>query len=295
MTATTNPITGLQESYNEYYRVPEVKQRSIGALRLAGQPRALHTVPLGPGRSLDFFAQLGRSEELIVTFHGANSERTNFYPRFERVASMRKNFPAIIAFADPTVRLSEPMLLSWYLGGPAWDPFDEIDIVIRAAMRKAGAKRVVFIGGSGGGFAALRASSRHPGSMAFVQSPQTDIRRYIPSVVNLYFETMWPGWDQAQLLEAFPERFDMVRHYQKKRPENFVYYLQSDKDATHIERHYNPFKAAFGVKTESGIDATGRRMFVCHEAESPRHGPPSPTEYAHHLEEALKFHRAQSE
>lgn len=295
MTTELNPKTGLKERFHPFYKIPEVQQRNINTVRLDGQPRAVHTVPLPNSLTLDFFIQTGKSDVLFVAFHGANMTERNMYPRFERVQSLRKVAPALIAFADPTIMVdrSREMLLSWYLGGPGWDPMNEITKVIRKAMGKTGSKRVVFVGGSGGGYAALRASAMTPGSLAFVQAPQTSIARYIPHVVKTYLDVVWPGWPQKELLEAFPERFDMVRHYQMRQPDNFVYYMQSRSDPSHVENHYGPFKAVHGVQEESGVSRSGRQKFVMYDGEVRGHGTILPHEFDFHLGEAMRFYDGQ--
>lgn len=72
MTATINPKTGLKETVHDYYRLPIVHQKGLGRLRLDGQLSAVHTVPYREKITLDFYSRFKRSDELIVTFHGAN-------------------------------------------------------------------------------------------------------------------------------------------------------------------------------------------------------------------------------
>lgn len=292
MELVINHRTGLRETLHEYYRVPEVRQRNVASLRLNGQLRAVHIAPINNNLTLDFYSQLGSSQELFVVFHGANHPDNNNYPRFERVRSLKSVNGALVSFADPTLQLDRSVLLAWYLGGPGWDPLDDISLVIRKAMGKCGAKRVVFIGGSGGGYAALRASSRFPGSMAFVQSPQTRVGNYIPRVVSDYFKGIWPGWSKDDLLQAFPDRFDMVKHYKSTQPQNFVYYLQSANDESHMRLHYNPFKEAFGVVAPEGADRSGLKKFVLYDSELEGHGKPTAVEFETHLAAALTEYRA---
>ncbi|GAA3296810.1 hypothetical protein ACFFON_02750 [Arthrobacter citreus] len=294
MTSSINTRTGLKEGHHDFYDVPQVWQKGINTIRVDGQVRAVHTVPLRNGLTLDFFVQSSRAEELFVALHGANRREKNIYPRFERVASLRKTAPALVAFADPSIRLDDKreMLLSWYLGGPDWDPLHDMMKVIHKVMGKCGAKRVIFVGGSGGGFAALRASAMFPGSMAFVQAPQTILERYIPHVVERYFETAWPGWDMKKLLQGFPDRFDMVRHYQQKLPDNYVYYMVSESDPSHVTDHYEPFKGIYGVSEDSGFDRSGRKRFVKYKGSVPGHGTVTDAEFDHHLKEALQMFRS---
>lgn len=294
MTFSINEKTGLKEGHHAFFGVPQVWQKGINTIRVDGQVRAVHTVPLRNGLTLDFFVQASKSEELFIALHGANRREKNVYPRFERVASLRKTAPALVAFADPSLLLDEErkMLLSWYLGGPGWDPLHDMMKVINKVMGKSGAKRVIFVGGSGGGFAALRASAMIPDSMAFVQAPQTILARYIPHVVEQYFETAWKGWDMPQLLQAFPERFDMVRHYQQRLPNNYVYYMVSSSDPSHVTGHYDPFKAIYGVSEASGYDRSGRKRFVQYEGKVPGHGAVTNAEFEYHLHEALTLFRS---
>lgn len=284
-----NPKTGLKEETHDFYKVPLVYQKSINRIRLDGQPTAVHNVPFGNGLSLDFYSTTKPGDELIVAFHGANMKEKNFYPRFERVASLRRK-GALLAFADPTIPLDKDreMLLSWFLGGPGWDPATSILKVIRKAMGKTGAKHIAFIGGSGGGYAALRMSAMIPGSLAFVQEPQTNIGNYIQHVVNTYFEKVWPGWEGDRLIAAFPERFNMVQHYADLIPNNFVYYAQSIADTSHVEQHYKPFKLAHGVRDDSGINKTGTRHFVLYDGELKGHGRITASEFDFHFDTAFK-------
>ncbi|WP_344355691.1 hypothetical protein [Brachybacterium phenoliresistens] len=291
---SVNPRTGLREEWDPFFQVPRVQQRSLGALRFEGQLTAVHAVPLGRGLTLDWYARLGRGDELFVTFQGAASREKNIYPMFTRVSSMRGKAKAFMSFADPTLLVdhSREMLLSWHLGGPGWDPIPAVLRVIRRAQRKTGARHIAFLGGSGGGYAALRASAAVPGSMAFVQEPQTTIAKYLPPVVARYFDTVWGDWDAQKLMEAFPERFDMVRHYAAARPENFVYYVQSRADSPHVENHYAPFRELHGVTTDSGVSRGGNRHFVLYDGEVPGHGKITAGEFDRFFQQAVAAWRA---
>lgn len=290
-----NPATGLRETWNDFYNVPVVQQKSIGQLRFNGQATAVHTVPLEGGLTLDFFAQLKRSDELVVTFPGAARPGKNIYPMFARVATFRASrTPAFMAFADPTIPMdpNRELLLGWFLGGPGFDPAFPIIQAIRKAQGKTGAKHVVFVGGSGGGFAALRLSSMVPGSMAYLHEGTTSIAQALPVQSERYFSTAWPGWDVEKLLDAFPERFDMVRHYRRRPIQNFVYFAQSEDDSRFRENHYVPLKNAMGVEGDAGVSRSGRRHFVLYKGEVKGHGKVTPAEFRHHFGNAMQAWRA---
>lgn len=292
--ATTNPRTGLRETWNDFYNVPLVHQKSLGGLRLNGQATAVHTAPIGGGLTLDFFAHLKRSDELIVTFPGAARPGKNIYPLFARVATFRAlKSPAFMSFADPTV-LMDPdreLLLSWFLGSPELDPAPLMLRAIRRAQGKTGAKHVVFVGGSGGGFPALRMSSLVPGSMAYLHEGTTSISRTLPAVSERYFSKLWPGWDQEQLIRAFPQRFDMVRHYRQYPIDNFVYFAQSEDDRRFREDHYAPLKDAMGVTGPAGVSRAGNRHFALYKGKVKGHGKVTPEEFRNHFEIAMRSWR----
>lgn len=289
-----NPKSGLTENWDDHFQVPSVRQRSITSLRLNGQSIAVHSVPLENGLTLDFHSRLGRSDELVLTFHGAYRKDKYLYPRFERVQSLEKAFPAHIAFADPTLLMdrSKKMLLSWYLGGPGWDPMDDILKVIARAKGRTSSKHVLLIGGSGGGHAALRISAHIPGSMAYVQAPATDIRNCFPTAQKNYFETVWPGWDMDLLLNAFPERFDMPKLYRRRTPENYVYYAQSTRDPHYIENHFEPFRSALGATPTNDEEPSGKRWLAMYDGAQDGHGAMTPPEFRAHLDKALTWWRA---
>lgn len=134
-------------------------------------------------------------------------------------------------------------------------PIYDIAKAINQACGKTGSRHVGFVGGSGGGFAALLLSTLFPGSLAFVQEPQTKISNYHPRTVQRYFETFWPEWNSSALLDAFPERFDMARHYAALKPDNYVYYTQSAADQFHVTNHFIPFKSAFNLNPDANESA----------------------------------------
>lgn len=291
--AVINPRTGLQETWDDFYKIPHVHQRSIKNLTFEGQDSAVHTIPLEPGRTLDFFAKLEEGDELIVTFPGAVPKGKQVYPMFWRVSTFRRTAPALLSFADPTILLdpSEEMRLAWFLGGPDFDPAPLVLRTVREAQRKTGARHVVFVGGSGGGLPALRLSSMIPGSMAYVHEGATNVARSIPRSVERYFNRVWPEWSQDSLISSFPERFNMVRHYARSNPDNFVYFAQSEDDLRFRRDHYTPFRESEGVASESGVTDDGRRHFTLYKGEVAGHGKVTAAEFRHHFETARSLWR----
>lgn len=284
-----NATTGLEETPHGVFALPVVHQRSLEDFRLGGPVRAFHKVPIDEVPSLDFYAKLETSDELYVTLQGAVTPGKLRYPNFPRLTSMRRRVDAFAAIADPTLQLSEnPAFgLAWYSGNESWDPLDKIADVIRKVQDHVGASRVMFLGGSGGGFAALRLSARFPGSIAFVTDPQTSVADYNLVHQNRLVDCCWPGWEREAVLDRFPHRFDVRRLYQEIEPENYVYYRQSTSDQ-HIDIHARPFQAAVDGTCS---DRSGRYRFIYEAGEIDGHGKITAGEFDRHFEAAVAFWR----
>src|SRR5699024_4166516 len=102
-----NTQTGLEESWHDHFKIPVVYQAGLEQIRLDGPTPAIHKVPRGGERTLDFYSQLGESAELFVSLHGAAPRGGMRYPMFRRVESMKGRVTSFLAFADPTLTFAD--------------------------------------------------------------------------------------------------------------------------------------------------------------------------------------------
>lgn len=276
------------ESWDAHYKVPIVHHASLDSLQLRKHEVAVHEVTLSPELSIDFYAKLKPSEVLYVSLHGAVPLAAPRYPHFRRVESMKDRVDSVLCIADPTLHLhhDDAFRLGWYAGGETWDPAPALADVVQQAMQSIGARRVMFLGGSGGGFASLQLATLFPGSMAFVQDPQTDVGAYYAGHRDRLFASTWPSWEQTDALSQHPSRFNMLHHYSTATPENFIYYRQSTSDDWHVRNHAKPFERAI---SDTPGAKSGRYRFVYEEGEKPGHGKISPAEFDQHLTAAMDF------
>lgn len=287
-----SPAAGFASTdMDPHYQVPRMRHPSLEELEMLPNTSNVHEVEFAVGAKLHFFSRLVPSDTLYVSFHGAMRVDHDTYPRFERVNSLNKRSSTFLSFADPTWYLNPSMTLSWFLGGPQWDALDPIEYVVKRALEVTGATAVVFVGGSGGGFAALRMGVRFPQSLAYVQSPQTVVTRYLPATVNLYFESVW-GEPKGEVVKRQPHKFDLTGLYRANPGVNFVYYLQNLNDPAHVRDHYRPFKRIHGVSEAQGTSGDAMKRFYLSDSELLRHGPPTPPEFEQNFNRALKFYRA---
>jgi pimeloyl-ACP methyl ester carboxylesterase len=288
---TMNAQTGLEESWHEHFDIPVVHQAGLEGIRFDPHSVSIHKVPVHEVPSLDFYAKLAPADELYVSLQGAVTPGKMRYPSFWRVMSMRRRVPAFMAIADPTLQLSDDEMfgLAWYTGGPGWDPMPQLARIVRQAMDHVGASRVMFLGGSGGGFASLRLASFFPGSMAFAQDPQTAVIDYNPIHQDRLMRAAWGGREREDVIAEHPDRFDVRRVYRTQEPENFIYYRQSTGDR-HLEQHCRPFMEA--VADSPGM-REGRFRFVIEDGEREGHGAITDAEFDRHFNAAQTFWRAE--
>lgn len=287
-TPTVNPRTGLPDGYNPFFRVPVINHKSIGRLRLAGQTYAEHHVLLPGKRQLCFISRLPKSETLVVAFHGANVPRRGVtYPRYERVRTFLRSDAAFMCFADPTLQNTPEVLLAWYLGDPSFDPLDPIVQAVRKGMERTGAKHVIFVGGSGGGYAALRACLRIDGACAFVESPRIDLAHAVPRSMEAFRTTFWQGSSLATLRKEHPDRFDLAGAWPAKHTNQRVYYLQGLWDPTFLWNDFRRFQQAVGVDDPTGTSADGTVRFALFAAPTQGHQPPNWPMFTRHWQHAM--------
>lgn len=259
----------------ERYGVPRIIHKSFEDLKLCNGSAALNTLKLAGDRQLDFYSNLNKAKTLVVSFHGAYNVNTPAsYPMFWRIKSLSDRTGAFLAFTDPT-RLfgeDEDILLSWFIGKSGWDPQSAILGVIEAAMKSTGAQRVMLVGGSGGGFAALRVSAALTGSCAFVQDATVSLKRHNPKIKKSYFRKAWPGCDPEEMMKSLPELFDMPLHYRLRNPKNFVFMTQSTLDQAHLNNHFALFAEAHNLSVNGGQTHDQSRILKAYKPKVSGHG-----------------------
>lgn len=275
------------EGHHESYEVVVSRAASAEDILAEGY-HGIGAVPITDQVDLQFYGRIISSKTLHVVFHGATKVDGDVYPRFDRVPEHLGRDDNFISFADPTLTIDPAMTLGWYLGTAKWDPAEQIERSIRAAQAASGASEVVFIGGAGGGFAALRYARYFPNSLAFVFSPQTAAYRYEGGHLPKLLEMGYDGLSVDECERAFPRRFEVVSDYSDSRP-NYVYYLQNLNDPGHIKDHYNPFRRALCVSAACGNTADGRVRFVLADQEKQGHGSPKPYEFDEQFDLAINY------
>lgn len=255
---------------------------------IIGQPTIIHR-PKQLGMKLYAYSHVQHGEPLHIVFHGAMITGT-WFPRFERVRTMTERGRSFCTLADPTIQLDHGLKLGWYVGHDGADTLEWISSLVDRLRVIAGARQLIFVGSSGGGYAALQASHLFPGSLAFVMDPQTVVTNYHAAQVQRFLRVGFDNMSPLAAIQAHPDRLSAVARYAAEEPTNWVYYTQHLRDRFHIENHLRPFGEVFGL-TDPTADYESDR-FKLSVVERGKHGPLSYSLFEKHLEAATKWHAA---
>ncbi|WP_278235351.1 hypothetical protein [Isoptericola sp. AK164] len=190
------------------------------------------------GLPIDMHYTSASSRTLVVVFHGAAAENVRL-PWLIGQGVTKDIGVSRLFISDPSLYLTPEVKLSWFAGNHAQPDLQHklVQIVSRVAQA-AGADYLVFLGGSGGGFAALKLSHAFPGSLAVPMNPQTLLERHHPTTLGKYAQHCWNGAAFVDLPRNIVTSLPAL--YAQGTP-NTVAYLQNDDDEFHIRNHLNPF------------------------------------------------------
>lgn len=237
----------MEREYSfERFDYPASRYESLGAY-LAGERVAdgIHVIDDSPGPPIILLSEDRGFDTTVVMFHAAMPEGVTL-PIFSG-REVTDSLPVNRIFvSDPSLQFSAEMNVAWFAGNRHQRLQESLAQVIGHAFEShERARRIVFFGPSGGGFAALYFASRFPGSVAIASNPQTDIARYDPIHVGNYMRFAWGRqWEPGSSFDL-PEHVatDLTRIYSEP-VDAEVYYLQTARDVTHIEDHCGRFLSA---------------------------------------------------
>lgn len=190
-------------------------------------------------RPVDFQLVPRDSDALIITYHGAILADVSL-PWFTGKGVTSQTGASWLSVSDPALHYDPALTLGWYAGTVNKPTLQcHIAAVIEEVATRLGASHLIFMGVSGGGFSALEASIRFPGSVAVVGNPQTAIKNYVPTQVQRYVDAAWSGKSPFEVNSTTRVVHDLNRAFTAA--SNTVAYLQNSRDAFHISMHLLPF------------------------------------------------------
>lgn len=166
----TNPLGGISDPKEApHYLIPTLDAISTK------EGAAQYSYRLDSEFTLDFLLSNKASDTFVVSLHGAVDRSRGSLPRYEWFKSLNATNNSCLFLSDPALEVNPELRLGWFLGSNSLDLHKELAQVIQTLKPKVGAKRIILLGLSGGGLAALQISRLIPGSTALVFNPRTEI------------------------------------------------------------------------------------------------------------------------
>ncbi|MHA7219791.1 hypothetical protein ACX80L_12980 [Arthrobacter sp. MDT1-48-3] len=231
------------------------------------------------------------SRTLLVSMHGALNRGKYAIPRFEWQQTLGRTDCAQLYLSDSTLELNNSIEIGWYIGTADHDLLSDYAELVRSVVVGGNYSRVVCIGSSAGGFAALALSRAITNSVAVVFSPQTSIGGYHPRQRRALLEASFSDYSSYDEVESkFGQRMNMLRLYGGTADTNFVHYVQNTRDPFHYDAHYVPFALLMGVNPEQGGPSDRHPISFHPERQAEGHAPPSRGRLLRHVDEAHRAH-----
>lgn len=249
---------------DEFYGVPIVRLEHLNDFSpKTSDGECIYILGIGDGMTLSFLVncKLSTRGEVRAGFHAAKGPGTPDGHYFAPLGISRNSRAPFVLFSDPTLTLQPKNRLSWFLGTPAVNPDDWMEVILRRVMAASGAKYLILEGSSAGGFVAMRLGSRFAHSVAIPRIPQTDIFRYsIRGPVRETLNAAWPGMTYDQIMARYSHRFRIADLYTDSRWNrgNLISYVHNAGDTWHTSEHLNPFLAELDEEPDAFIGLGGR-------------------------------------
>ena len=229
--------------WDERHAAPIVTSASVDQIRVEGRQR--HVVLPGAGESfaLDCLIEPKNSDVLVVPLHGALDRSKYSLPRFEWMGTLQQRTESLLFLCDTGLNSDNDLRISWYTGGSTDDLTARYAKLIEAVAEKVGATKIVLLGFSGGGFAALSLATLLPTGLALAFSPQTSIGKYYPIFSEAYASALFKDCETfAAVEERYGTRTSLIERYASADTAARFVYVQNTGDAHHMQNHYSPFR-----------------------------------------------------
>lgn len=216
---------------------------------------------------IDSLYVAGNTDVLIVALHGALIRNQVELPRFEWLAALESRNDHKLFLADTALSHSEILTLGWFIGNEKDDLTKKLAEYIKHITKELGIKKTIFVGSSGGGYAALAIATYIENSNVVAFTPQTDVWKFSKGhTKNLLSESFSEYQDEHELSRLYPERFSLIERYKKSDRLNKFIYIQNTGDVDHLNTHFKPFAQSLGVRLNNGrtFDQKGRFISFFH-------------------------------
>jgi len=257
MRLTVNNVRSLAA-----WKMPEFQYEDIGAFEASGAfTRGIHSIHVA-GMPIDLYMDIKPGCAIVFFFNGAKvrSEELKL-PFFAGLRVLPPGNVSRIYINDPSLYLEKNLSLGWYAGSKQLPLQELLPRIIKHTIAAARPSKVIFTGGSGGGFASLYYSRMFPDSFAVVWNPQTNILKFYPRHIDDYGKAAFGLHSLASTEALLPAliQADLCSLYACADQRNYVLYMQNYADGFHVQSHLKPFLEAVGdTSAQDAIFTTGK-------------------------------------
>ena len=214
----------------------------------------VHTI-IHNGVPIDILLDLRHGAPLTFIFKGNTRRKADTrLPVFVGFSIVSPVGNSRVSISDPGMYLDPTIGLAWYAGGKNLDIQSVLPRIIQKIVSTTAPSKVMMIGGSGGGYAAMYYSRYVAESLAVAWNPQNDFLDYEERGVMAYVSKAFDvsNIDEAKAVVPRYVNNELSSFYRKTSASNYVIYLQNIID-THVEKHCKPFMASFGYEISTDV------------------------------------------
>ena len=188
---------------------------------------------------IDGIDNLDNSSYIIVCLGGAISNRTEKRgPFFSGINITRELNNTLISISDPTLTINNKISIGWYVGNKYIQNFPKLIASILDKISEKLCKKLLFIGGSAGGYGSLLINSYlKTETISLIWNPQIKIKNYADSFVKTYEKF---ALEENQFIDDYENIISDLTNINI--PKNIsILYLQNITDYSHCENQLYPF------------------------------------------------------
>lgn len=217
------------------------------------------------GVDFDFLINIKpKSSHLLIIGSGAGTmanEKRVSTPYFQRHSWIHDFEDSTIFYNDPTLYFDPKLSLGWGQGSKERFYLKEIASILEVLIQKISipTENIIFYGSSGGGFMSLILAGFMKNTIAFVNSPQTCLLKWLPVPVKHVFNHSYPKMSEKEIVEKFPERINIIHFYKHINYVPKIYYLQNAYCELDVNDHVIPF---INGMREMGSDCTVNKVIL---------------------------------
>jgi len=230
----------------EHWGLPEFSYASVAAFEATrALEGGIHSV-MAAGWPIDLYVDIKPGCPVVFFFNGAKIRTDDLkLPFFAGLRVLPPGEVSRIYINDPSLYLEKTLSLGWYAGSRHLRLQEVLPRIIQHTIAVAHPGKVMFTGGSGGGFASLYYARLFPDSLAVVWNPQTNILRFYSEHIQDYGKAAFGLQSLASTEALLPNlvETDLCSLYASAAQQHYVLYLQNRSDDFHVRHHLIPFLA----------------------------------------------------